>query len=27
MLEPYSGRVFDPCCGSGGECLSKVSSL
>jgi type I restriction-modification system DNA methylase subunit len=18
MLEPYSGRVFDPCCGSGG---------
>ena len=18
MLEPYEGRVFDPCCGSGG---------
>jgi type I restriction enzyme M protein len=18
MLEPYNGRVFDPCCGSGG---------
>ena len=18
MLEPYKGRVFDPCCGSGG---------
>ena len=26
MLEPYKGRVFDPCCGSGG-CLSRVRNL
>ena len=26
MIEPYKGRVFDPCCGSGG-CSSKANSL
>ncbi len=23
MIEPYKGRVFDPCCGSGGMCLQS----
>jgi type I restriction enzyme M protein len=23
MLEPYNGRVFDPCCGSGGMFLQS----
>jgi len=23
MLEPYEGRVFDPCCGSGGHLWPK----
>jgi len=25
MLEPYSGRIFDPCCGSGGMFVAIVS--
>jgi len=24
MIEPYKGRVFDPCCGSGGMFVSAV---
>lgn len=24
MLEPYEGRVFDPCCGSGGMFVQSV---
>ncbi len=26
MIEPYKGRVFDPCCGSGGMFVQSVSS-
>ena len=25
MLEPYGGRVFDPCCGSGGMFVQKMN--
>ena len=25
MLEPTEGKVFDPCCGSGGDCAPSVS--
>ena len=25
MIEPYKGRIYDPCCGSG-ECLCKVNA-
>ena len=27
MLEPFEGRVFDPCCGSGVVCLYRAKSL
>jgi len=27
MLEPYKGRVFDPCCGSGGMFVSAVKFI
>jgi len=27
MLEPYEGRVFDPCCGSGGMFVQSENSL
>lgn len=27
MLEPYSGRVYDPCCGSGGMFVQSVKFL
>ncbi len=26
MLEPYKGRIFGPCCGSGGGCLSRAKN-
>ena len=26
MLEPYEGRVYDPCCGSGGMFVQSTSS-
>jgi type I restriction enzyme M protein len=27
MLEPYKGRVFDPCCGSGGMFVQSVEFI
>jgi type I restriction enzyme M protein len=27
VLEPYKGRVFDPCCGSGGRFVQSVEFI
>lgn len=27
MLEPYKGRVFDPCCGTGGMFVQSVKFI
>ena len=27
MLEPYKGRVYDPCCGSSGMFVQSVESI